>query len=802
MAASAAGTRIMQKLLLRVGAGLLLAMLAAAAAGWLALRASLPPTDGTLVVHGPHAAITLERDAAGVVTLTGKDRNDLAFALGFAHAQDRLFQMDLLRRASAGELSALLGPGTVATDRQFRVHRFRSVARAALAAAPPAQRALLEAYAAGVNAGAGSLSARPFEYLLLRAKPEPWRAEDSVLVVLAMFVQLQESDGHTKLQRGLIRAALPAVAADFVYADATEWDAALDGSHRAAPAIPDAADYDLRKLGDLDFAPPPHHARARSAPGSNNWSIAGARTASGAALVANDMHLTIRVPNTWYRARLKLAGAGAPLDITGVTLPGTPAVVAGSNGRIAWGFTNSYGDFQDLIVAVPDPAQPDHYLAADGSHPFTHVHERIEVHGAPAVDLEVVGTQWGPVVARDGEGRGLALEWTAQDPQALNLELVNLESAASVSDALATAARAGIPAQNFVVGDAAGHIGWTIAGQIPRRRGGDASVPRLSTDPLVGFDGWLDPAAHPRIVDPAGGQIATANARVVGGEDLALIGDGGYDRGARAGRILKDLGARGDHLTPKDMLAVQLDDSAEFLERWHARLLALLDEAAVADHPRRAELKAVLAHFSGHAAVEDAAYRLVRAFRGEVERRVFHALIAPARQQNPAFRFDPPSSFEGPLWALLEHQPESLVPPGTGSWRGFLLIAADAAIAGLDGECPKLAECTWGRANTVRMRHPLSGAVSGLGALTDYPVEQLPGDNDMPRVIGPTFGASERFGVSPGHEAEGYFHMPGGQSGHPLSKNYRAGFRAWADGEPTPFLPGPAEHTLTLSPQN
>ncbi len=790
----------MQKLLLRLGAALLLAMLVAAVGGWLALRGSLPPEDGRRGAAGLGAPLTIERDAAGVVTVTGKNRADLAFGLGYAHAQDRLFQMDLLRRASAGELSALLGAATLATDRQLRVHRFRAVARAALAASPPAQRELLEAYAAGVNAGAASLRVRPFEYLLLRAEPEPWRAEDSVLVVLAMFLQLQESDGHAKLQRALIRAALPPAAAEFVYADSTDWDAALDDSHRAAPVVPSPEQYDLRRLGELDFSPPPHHARPRSAPGSNNWAVAGRRTTTGAALVANDMHLTIRAPNTWYRARLRSSGAPA-LDITGVTLPGTPAVVAGSNGHVAWGFTNSYGDFEDVVVVVPDAAVADHYLAADGSHALTHVRERIEVHGGAPVDVDVAGTQWGPIVAHDAEGRGLALEWTAQDPSALNLELVSLEGASTASEALAIAARAGIPAQNFVVGDSAGHIGWTIAGQIPRRRGGDGSVPRLSTDATTGFDGWLDPAAHPRIEDPVSGQIATANARVVGGEALALLGDGGFDRGARAGRILKDLAARGDRLAPKDMLAVQLDDSAEFLARWHHRLDALLDATAVADHPRRAELKSVLGKWSGHAAVDDAAYRLVRAFRGEVERRVFYALIAPARQQSPAFRFQPPSSFEGPLWALLEKQPVSLVPPDAANWREFLLVAADAAVAGLDAECPHLAECTWGRANTVRIRHPLAASVSGLGALTDYPVEELPGDNDMPRVIGPNFGASERFGVSPGHEAEAYFHMPGGQSGHPLSHYYLAGHHAWAHGDPAPFLPGVAAHVLQLDPE-
>ncbi len=792
----------MRRLLLRVGAGLAALALLAAVSGWLALRTSLPMLDGRVATHVLSERVSVERDDEGAVTVSGRTRTDVAFGLGYAHAQDRFFQMDLLRRAAAGELSALLGTATLDTDRELRVHRFRTVAHASVAAAPAEQRALIEAYAAGVNAGLAGLRGRPFEYLLLHADPEPWRAEDTVLAALAMFVQLQEVDGHRKIERGLLRDALPASVVAFVYGAARDWEAALDGSRSDRPALPAAADYDLAHVGKLDFEPPQRHSRSRSGAGSNNWAIGGSRTATGAALVANDMHLGLRVPNTWYHARLRVNDpTGAAVDVTGVTLPGTPLVITGSNTHLAWAFTNSYGDYQDVIRAVPDPADPGRYLTASGSQPFTRSHERILVRGGAAVELDVVGTEWGPVVYRDERGFAYALEWTAHLPAAVNLELLGIERATSVSEALAVAARAGIPAQNFVTGDAAGHIAWTIAGQIPTRRGGDASVPRASTDPEIGFSGWVGTAERPAIVDPSAGQIATANARVVGGAALATIGDGGYDRGARARQILADLAARGDRQAPPDALAVQLDDRALFLDRWHLLLVGLLDAAAVDGQPRRADLKAVLASWSGHAAVTDAAYRLVRAFRAEAERRVFFALIAPARAKSPGFRFTVPASFEGPLWTLIEERPAHLLPPGHKDWRAFLLSTVDASLAGLESECPKLADCTWGRTNTTRIRHPLSAAVPGLSGLLDMPSEMLPGDEDMPRVQGASFGASERFAVSPGHEAEAYFEMPGGQSGHPLSPYYRRGHERWARGEPpAPFLPGPPAHTLTLTP--
>lgn len=792
----------MQKLLIRAVLAMLVLTLLMAVAGWMMLRSSLPVLDGRLKAHGIDALVSVERDALGVVTVTAGQRADAAYGLGYAHGQDRYFQMDLMRRAAAGELSALLGSGTLDTDRRLRVHRFRAVARAALSRATPEQRTLIDAYAAGVNAGLSSLRGRPFEYLLLGVTPEPWRAEDSVLVVEAMFLQLQEPDGHTRIQRGLIHDALPPAAAAFVEAAAADWDASLDGSGSPPPVMPTAEEYDLRNVAPPEGeAPSSRHSRARPSPGSNNWALAGRRTASGAALVANDMHLTIRVPNTWYRARVHWRDAhGAEADVTGVTLPGAPAIVTGSNGAVAWGFTNSYGDFQDVITVVPDPADADHYLDATGSKPFIHQRERILVHGGSPVELDVVGTEWGPVIGRDSAGRALALAWTAHDPSALNFELAALDRVQSVDEALALAARAGIPAQNFVVGDREGHIAWTVAGQIPARRGERSVGPHLSTDPNAGFAGWVAAEDRPRIVDPADGQIQTANARVVGGAALATLGDGGYDRGARARQIGGDLHERGDHLTPSDMLSVQLDDRALFLTRWHGFLSALLDADAVSGHARRAELREALARWSGRAAVDDPAYRFVRAFRDELERRLYSALLAPARAANPGFRFQAPASFEGPLWLLANERPPHLLPQGHRDWRAFLLATVDAVVADASASCAKLVDCTWGKVNLVRIRHPLSAALPAMSSMIDVPPEMLPGDEDMPRVQGVAFGASERFAVSPGHESEALYAMPGGQSGHPLSPYYLAGHANWAHGRAAPFLPGAAEHKLTLTP--
>jgi penicillin amidase len=774
--------------------------IAAALALWLVLRSSLPMLDGRASLPGLDAGVSIERDAAGVPTIVARSRNDLARGLGYVHGQDRYFQMDLLRRAAAGELSALLGPALLPIDRQLRVHRFRDVAHAVVAALDAHDRALLDAYVAGVNAGLGSLHSRPFEYWILRIRPNPWTAEDSILCIHAMFLQLQDADGHVQLQRGLLRATLPQAMWRFLEATAPEWDAAIDGTRSDEPRVPRAEEFDLRAREGLPALPPDPVLRRLSLVGSNNWAVAGSKTANGGAIVANDMHLGFRVPNIWYRARLVQASSTDAMDLTGVTLPGTPSAVAGSNGSIAWGFTNSYGEFATVVrlVAVPNDAAA--YQTNDGPQKLRYVEETIEIKGGPAEHLRVALTRWGPVVGQDWEGHPYALQWTAQDPDAINLNLLRLEHVQSVGDALRAAASFGIPGQNFIVADKAGHIGWTLAGRLPVHGPGTPGIPQISTDAAVGFSAWLAPSRQPQVIDPDAGILWSANARVLGGASAEMIGDDGMDRGARAAQIQSDLQRSPQPFTPASSLAVQLDDRAVFLERWRALLAQVIARArssGIRDHDAAF---AVLNTWSGHAAPGDAAYRLVNLFRAQVEARVFFMLVAPARQRAPDFRFVIPSAFEGPLWRVLQQRPLHLLASRYADWDAFLLEAL-AASEQLPPACRALAACTWGSVNAVHVAHPLSRALPLLGRFLDMPTVLVAGAHgDMPRIQGPDYGASERFSVSPGHEADGYFQMPGGQSGHPLSPFYRAGFDDWARALPTPFLPGPTTHSLVLTP--
>jgi penicillin amidase len=795
-----------------LGAAAALLLLGLPVAGYLLLRASLPHLDGALTQPGLTAAVRITRDARGVPTLEAADRVDLAYATGFVHAQDRFFQMDLSRRLAAGELAELFGAVAVAQDRKTRLFRFRAVAREVIAQASGTERAVIEAYARGVNAGLAALSARPWEYFVLGQSPAPWRAEDTVLVEHAMWWDLQVNGLRREILRQEINARLGGALCgarwkcglSFLYPAGTNWDApafpASQGAATAAqPAVPPADVLDVRNSSAA--ATMPGSVPRAPAVGSNSWAVAGRLTTTGAALVANDMHLGQRVPPVWYHARLRtVSGAAAEaLDLNGVTLPGAPLLVAGSNGHVAWGFTNSYGTWLD-VTRVPCSAVGQHELTTpSGPVTLSVAREEIRVHAQPAVVLEVKSAPAGVLLRADDTQHSCWFgSWLAQQPAATNLGLMALERATSVAEALALAPTVGIPHQNVVVGDAQGHIGWTIYGRIPE----DTGPTRAHGDAP-----WTTAADHPRIVDPPLGRIWTANARVASDErqqqliggDVATLG-AEYDLGARAGQIRDDLLALQGNITPADMLRIQLDDRALFLARWRTLLLRLLDAQALRDQPRRAEFRRLVESWDATASVDSVGYRLVRAYHDRAQQAVWDMLLGalhlPADEDAA-----PPAQFEGPLWELVTTQPLHLLSAAYADWPAFLRAQLDATLAELGQSCPELARCTWGAHNLVRIRHPLSRALPWLAWLLDMPPVELPGDHDMPRVQdGVIFGASERFAVSPGHESEAYLHLPGGQSGHPLSPYYRAGFMQWALGTPLPFLPGPAEHTLTLTP--
>lgn len=779
-----------------------LALLVALAA-WLLLRGSVPTYEGSLALPGLSAPVSVTRDANGMVDIEAANELDMARALGFVHGQERFFDMDLTRRVAAGELAALFGNRALEVDRTNRLHRLRPRSEAALAEITGARAAALKAYTEGVNAGLDSLAVRPWPYLLLRQTPEPWSEVDSALTGYAMFFDLQDEANSRELALWRIRGVLPAPLADLLLRDGTAWDAPLFGESRGDAILPGADMLDLRTLPqpaeDRIFA-----AAEPAAPGSNNFAVGGVATADGRAIVAGDMHLGLRAPSLWYRARLRYADPQAPdgrADVTGVTLPGVPGVIAGSTPRVAWTFTNSYGDWLDFFRVDFADAAKTRYRTPEGDAEIVVHRETIDVAGARPETLEVRETRWGPIVHEGPDGSALALRWTAQLPGSLNFALLDLVRANDLDEALHVAREAGVPAQNMLIGDAEGRIAWRLVGRIPVRVGGcDPKAPLL---PLEGCDwaGW-HPAhspLQPELVDPPSGRLWSANARIADGELLALIGDAGYALGARQKQIADALAARATPDEPA-LLALQLDDRALFLERWNA---LLRDTAATLAPAERESIADAAADWSGRASIDSSGYRLTRAFRLEVLARVRNGLLGPAKAAlGERFVMPDLPQLEGVLWPLVTRQPAHLLPPRFESWEALLADAATAAAAdvraGRDGP---LTARTWGEANLSRVCHPLaSGVPEWLRPSLCMVSEPLPGDVQMPRIQAPAFGASQRLVVSPAHRTEGIFQLPGGQVGHPLSRFWGAGHADWASGRTAPFLPGPAHARLELTP--
>ena len=770
-------------------------IVAGVAAFMLAMAEAKPKLDGHLSEPGLHGRVTIARDANGVPTITAGNRADLAFALGYLHGQERFFEMDQLRRAAAGELSAVFGQAGEAMDRAVRPHRFRARARVEVATLSPADRTVLLAYTRGVNRGLGTLGARPFEYLLLRSTPARWRPEDSMLVFYAMYLALQKTTPEDELDRARAEARLGHAFAAVLYPETTALDAPIDGSRLAEPPLPAA--LPARKT-DGRTALAAATADEAPIPGSNNWAVSGAHTATGAALVANDMHLALAMPNTWYRARLVQTGPGG-FETSGVTLPGSPAVGAGSNRHIAWGFTNAYLDAHDAVVLDPVPGRPDAYITPSGIRPFRHLRERLCV-AAHCRDLTVDETIWGPVVGKLPDGRRIAERWTAHDPGAVGFAaFLRLEHAASVADAIAIAHTAGGPQQNFVVGDTAGHIGWTVFGRVPARYGKAGRWAASWSDGKSGWRGYVPSASMPTVIDPPGGRIWTANASVVGGAAFALLGDGGYDNGARAARIRDRLLAQ-ERFSPRDMLSIQLDDRSDRNRFWQAEMLRALSRWP--NDPKTAAMIAEVRCWNGRADADSIGYRLIARYRRAAISLAYAAYVGtpPAGPDAPPHAASyAPSQSEGAMRRLLTARPAALAPPGFSSWDGFEAralaeVAADVAEAG------GLAAYRWGAQNVAGIHHPLGKTIAVLGWLTDPADAPQNGDSGVPRAQAPGFGPSERFAVSPGHEADALLQMPGGQAGNPLAPYYLKGHDDWLKGRPAPFLPGRTRWILTMEP--
>jgi penicillin amidase len=493
----------------------LLAALAVIAAIWSrhAMRAALPQIDGTLAVSGLHGPVTITRNAQGVPSIHASSADDLLFAQGFVTAQDRLWQMDTLRRHAAGELAEILGPGLVEHDKQQRYLQLTSAADRAVQSLPPDQLHEFEVYARGVNAFIDSHRARlPLEFRLLRYTPSPWTPRDSLLVSMVMWQDLSTTFPQ-KLDRESLARHLPSALLADLYPigswrdhPPTQLPADLTAPHdieqipldrtqsRLAPPASPASPRDLLNLTAALSTSPCADCR----PGSNNWAVSGTHSASGMPLVSNDMHLGLRVPDIWYEAALHLNATPAvatPIDITGFTLPGVPWILVGRNAHVAWSFTNLGADVQDVRVEhLRGSGSNLQFEQPDGTwSPVQHRTEHIVVRGGRNVSLDVltvshvVGATMvpSPIISPlfPSEHRTLSLAWTLYDPSSISAPFHAVDTAADGASLVASLASFGGPSLNLIYGDDQGHIGYHAIGRIPIR-GAALQHPR-ATQPFV-----------------------------------------------------------------------------------------------------------------------------------------------------------------------------------------------------------------------------------------------------------------------------------------------------------------------------
>lgn len=752
------------------------------------LYASRPQVSGTVALSGLHSPVSVSRDAIGHTTVEARSRLDLARATGFIHAQERFLSMDARRRFAAGELATLLGPFVLEQDREIRPHRFRKQARKIVAGLSETEHAILHAYTEGVNQGLKALSVWPFPYVLFLSQPEPWKPEDSILSLFAMHLVLQGEHWKYDSVVGFLHETFGADVANFLAPVGTHYDAPLDDTPIPlyAPHVPEAHEINLR---DTPLYPEDIRDVRMSweNPGSNAFAVSGDLTSHGGALLANDMHLVLLMPNIWYRMHWQWADAGKEHMASGLTLPGLPWLIAGSNGQIAWGFTNSNVDTQDLVVL--DSEEPS----------LSTVEEVLEIRLGADEKLAYEVSAWGPVVGEDAQNRKRALRWASYWLTGDHINFSQLETSEDIRSAMTLFQQSAIPWQNVLIADREGNIGWTIAGSLLRRKSFSGRIPIKSSMLEDHAPQWLPPAEYPIVFNPPGQRLWSANSRHIGGKQYALLGDGRYTVGMRAQQIRNRLREK-DVFSESDLLALQLDNRADYLDEWRPRLEQAMSEASITSLVERHHIRKWIAEWDGHSNADSVGYRIIRTFRKRAHELFLLALqtrlglLPDRRVRHIRWQLD------GPLTRILDSEAQHFLPKGMQNWDEFLALALKLTIEGMTAGGRDISEATWGARNYARIRHPLSHALPFLGGLLDAPPSPLSGDLNLPRVEHRGFGASHRTVVSPGREEDGIMNMPTGQSGHPLSPFYNAGHDDWLEGKPTPFLPGPALTTMTLAP--
>jgi penicillin G amidase len=773
-----------------------LAGLAGAGYYWL-LKRPLPQTKGSLTLPGLQKKVEVLRDPWGVPHIYAQNEADLFFAQGFVHAQDRLWQMEFQRRLVAGRLSEIIGEQTIQIDRWLRILGLRRVTEEGVALLKPEVSAAMQAYAAGVNAriARGRL---PVEFTLLRHQPEPWTVADSLSWVKMISWVLSVNWESEILRARLIARLGPELAAelepDYFDRCPTILPAGIDYSHIGETALKRAEDA-------RPFTGPPTSAGL----GSNNWTLCGKRTISGAPIFANDMHLPLSIPAIWYENHIECG----EIKATGISFLGLPGIVSGHNGRVAWGFTNGFDDVQDLFMErlrhLPDGRVQ--YEFQGEWRDAQVIREAIKVKGGETEIEEVVVTHHGPIInsldnypAAEGEEQPLALRWVSLEPEATANTLYGILRARNCHEFHDSLRDWVAPLQNIVHADIEGNIAYSHPGHVPIRAKGDGTIPVPGWTGEYEWTGYIPFDELPHVINPDRGYIVTANNRIV--EDdyphfLTVENMVGADRAQRITELIE----------AQEKISVEYVKKMQFdqLSVVAREVKAYLDSLDVGDDAHLAAVLDLIRAWDGTLAASSPAAAVYQVF---VRRMIYLTLNDKLGDltihyagQGPTPGLADISNFGSRSWMWLE---ETLANPhshwfdqGSGETRDDIMrLALGETVDYLSAELgPDSAAWAWGKLHKLIYSHPL-GQVKPLDRLFNRGPYPLGGDgttiwmglttqHDLsnPGAVGPPF----RFIADLSDLRNSWGLLTPGNSGHPASKHYDDQVQAWFNaGNPVP----------------
>jgi len=710
---------------------------------WFAYR-PLPKVSGTLAAPLRWNA-TVSRDRLGVPHIEARETGDLLFLQGYVTAQDRLWQMDVLRRFAAGELSEIAGPSALESDKKSRRLRMVPIADAQFTRLTPQDREAFIQFARGVNFFIESHRGDyAFEYSIPghSYSPRLWTPIDSLLVGLMMYRDLTDT-AEADLAKGLLMKAAPRDRVEALF---------------------------------------PHAAGESLSPGSNAWAVSGAHTTSGKPILANDPHLSIRIPSIWYMVQLK----GGGLDVSGASIPGIPGVIIGHNQNISWGVTNLESDYMDVYAERID-LRTGRYMFAGEQQQARLDRQLIGVYGSAPVPLDVWVTKHGPVMFTEG-GVSYSVKWTAAE--GFGFPFLAIDGARNWDEFRAAVSKFWGPAQNFVYADRLGNIGYQASGGMPIRNGFTGDVPLDGASGTQEWSGYVAFAQLPSVVNPIPGIIATANQNPFPADATFGLSGSFADR-YRIDQILDRLRAK-PKLSVDDMLSIQKDVYSAYNHFLAGQVVAAVQRRANSG-PELKEAANVLHDWNGQMEKDRASPFITELLTHEMG----HSLVASLAPNVKVSLTPRPQVLE----ALLRTRPAGWVPKD--DWDGWLLDRLKAAInEGRRREGSPISSWQWGKAQTWKIVNPVGSQFPWVDRFFNIGPVAMSGSATTVKQTGLNFGPSMRMVVDWGNIDQSVQNLTSGESGFVSSSHYKDQWSAYYAGTsfPMQFEKVEAKDVLTVVP--